>query len=56
MKSAGDREAQKKEGLAICVETIDKLKDMNGLRGIHLLSGGKEEHIAGDSISLRIVR
>ena len=43
LKSAGDREAQKKEGLAICVETIDKLKRMNGLRGIHLLSGGKEE-------------
>ena len=43
LKSAGDREAQKKEGFAICVETIDKLKRMNGLRGIHLLSGGKEE-------------
>jgi methylenetetrahydrofolate reductase (NADPH) len=43
LKSTGDREAQKKEGLAICVETIDKLKTMNGLRGIHLLSGGKEE-------------
>ena len=42
LKFAGDREAQKKEGLAICVETIDKLKTMNGLRGIHLLSGGKE--------------
>ena len=43
LKAAGDRDAQKKEGLAICVETIDKLKNMNGLRGIHLLSGGKEE-------------
>ena len=43
LKAAGDLEAQKKEGLAICVETIDKLKSMNGLRGIHLLSGGKEE-------------
>jgi methylenetetrahydrofolate reductase (NADPH) len=42
LKAAGDREAQKKEGLAICVETIDKLKNMSGLRGIHLLSGGKE--------------
>ncbi len=46
LKSAGDREAQKKEGLAICVETIDKLKTMNGLRGIHLLSGGKEETLS----------
>ena len=43
LKSAGDRQAQKKEGLAICVEIIDKLKNMNGLRGIHILSGGKEE-------------
>ncbi len=43
LKSAGDREAQKREGLAICVEMIDKLKNMSGLRGIHLLSGGKEE-------------
>jgi methylenetetrahydrofolate reductase (NADPH) len=43
LKAAGNREAQKKEGFAICVETIDKLKRMNGLRGIHLLSGGKEE-------------
>ncbi len=43
LKAAGDREAQKKEGLAICGETIDKLKNLNGLRGIHLLSGGKEE-------------
>ena len=43
LNAAGDREAQKKEGLAICVETIDKLKNMKGLRGIHLLSGGKEE-------------
>lgn len=43
LKSAGDREAQRKEGLAICVETIDKLKNMKGLRGIHLLSGGKEK-------------
>ena len=42
LKTAGDREAQRKEGLAICVETIDKLKNMSGLRGIHLLSGGKE--------------
>jgi methylenetetrahydrofolate reductase (NADPH) len=40
---AGDRQAQKKEGLAICVEIINKLKNMTGLRGIHILSGGKEE-------------
>ena len=56
LKAAGDREAQKKEGLAICVETIGKLKNMEGLRGIHLLSGGKEDHPAGDSDRFRIVR
>lgn len=43
LKAAGDRQAQKKEGLAICVEMINKLKNMNGLRGIHIISGGKEE-------------
>jgi methylenetetrahydrofolate reductase (NADPH) len=42
LKSTGDQQAQKKEGLAICAETINKLKNMNGLRGIHILSGGKE--------------
>jgi len=43
LKTAGDREAQRKEGLAICVETINKIKSLNGLRGIHILSGGKEQ-------------
>lgn len=42
LKAAGDQEAQKKEGLAICTEIIQKIKDMDGLRGIHILSGGKE--------------
>ncbi len=42
LKAAGGKEAQKKEGLAICAETIKKIKDMNGVRGIHILSGGKE--------------
>jgi methylenetetrahydrofolate reductase (NADPH) len=40
LKKAGD--AGKKEGLAICVETIKQLKQLDGLRGIHILSGGKE--------------
>ena len=43
LKAAGDEAAQKKEGLDICVEIIKKLKKMNGLRGIHILSGGKEK-------------
>jgi len=45
LKSAGDRQAQKKEGLAICAEIINKLKNANGLRGIHILSGGKEAEL-----------
>lgn len=32
----------RKEGLAICVEIIKQLKGLDGLRGIHILSGGKE--------------
>lgn len=43
MKSAGDSAGQKKEGIAICAEIIGKIKMMNGLRGIHILSGGREE-------------
>ena len=42
LKKAGDVGAQKKQGLAICVETIKQLKALEGLRGIHVLSGGKE--------------
>jgi len=42
IKSAGDLEAQEKEGLKIAVEIIRKLKGLTGLRGIHLLSGGSE--------------
>jgi methylenetetrahydrofolate reductase (NADPH) len=43
LKAAGSDDAQKKEGLAICVEMIKKLKEINGVRGIHILSGGKEK-------------
>jgi methylenetetrahydrofolate reductase (NADPH) len=45
LKSAGSAEARKKEGIAICAEIIGKIKNMNGLRGIHILSGGKEHLI-----------
>jgi methylenetetrahydrofolate reductase (NADPH) len=45
LKAAGDENPQKKEGLAICVETIKKLKQIEGLRGIHVLSGGKEKAV-----------
>jgi methylenetetrahydrofolate reductase (NADPH) len=42
LKDAGDTEAQRKEGLTICAEIISKIKKLDGLRGIHILSGGKE--------------
>jgi methylenetetrahydrofolate reductase (NADPH) len=42
LKAAGDEEAQKKEGIKICVEIINTVKGMKGLRGIHILSGGNE--------------
>jgi methylenetetrahydrofolate reductase (NADPH) len=40
LKKAGNN--SRKEGLAICVETIKQLKGLDGLRGIHILSGGRE--------------
>ena len=39
LKKAGDEAAQKKEAVTICIETIRKLKNMKGLRGIHIHSG-----------------
>ncbi|MFC2046650.1 methylenetetrahydrofolate reductase [Chloroflexota bacterium] len=42
IRTAGNQEAQKKEGLLICTEIIKKLKNMQGLRGVHILSGGTE--------------
>jgi methylenetetrahydrofolate reductase (NADPH) len=45
LKKAGDDAAQKKEGIAICAETIKQLKALEGLRGIHILSGGKEASV-----------
>lgn len=43
LKKAGDEVAQQKEGLNICLETIRKIKKMDGVKGIHILSGGKEK-------------
>lgn len=42
LKKSGDAASQKQEGLNICIETIKKIKAMDGVKGIHLLSGGKE--------------
>jgi methylenetetrahydrofolate reductase (NADPH) len=41
LKKAGSEDAQQKEGLNICVETIKELKTMKGLRGIHIHCGCK---------------
>jgi methylenetetrahydrofolate reductase (NADPH) len=40
LKAAG--KDSRKEGLAICIETIKQLKGLEGLRGIHVFSGGRE--------------
>jgi len=45
LKAAGNDVAQKKEGLSICIEAIKKIKGMDGVRGIHILSGGKENSV-----------
>ncbi len=47
LKAAGDGSAQKKEGFAICLETIQALRSVKGVRGIHIFSGGQEENIPG---------
>ncbi|NOY69561.1 MAG: methylenetetrahydrofolate reductase [Deltaproteobacteria bacterium] len=45
LKEAGDAAAQQKEGLAICIEIIKKIKAMEGVKGIHILSGGRENMV-----------
>jgi methylenetetrahydrofolate reductase (NADPH) len=42
LKAAGNADAQEKEGVTICAEIIAKLKTTKGVRGIHIISGGKE--------------
>lgn len=42
MKNSSNRDDQRKEGLAIAAEIIRKIKNISGVRGIHILSGGKE--------------
>jgi methylenetetrahydrofolate reductase (NADPH) len=45
LKAAGDEAAQKKEGMAICLEIVKKIRAIEGLKGIHILSGGREEMV-----------
>ncbi len=42
LKTAGGPDAQRKEGLALCAEIIREIKKLEGLRGIHIQSGGNE--------------
>jgi len=43
---AGDAAAQRKEGLAMAAEVIKALKELPGLRGVHILSGGNEAAVS----------
>jgi len=43
LKTAGTAPAQEKEGLTLCAEIIAKLKAIKGVRGLHIVSGGKED-------------
>jgi methylenetetrahydrofolate reductase (NADPH) len=45
LEAAGNENAQRKEGLAICAETMGKLRALPGLRGIHIFSGGNESSV-----------
>ncbi len=45
LAAAGDAGAQEKEGVRIAAETIDKLKGLAGLKGVHILSGGNEPRL-----------
>lgn len=42
LEAAGDIEAQKKEGVAVCAGIIRQLTELQGLRGVHILCGGNE--------------
>lgn len=42
LRAAGDADSQRREGLAICAEVVREVRAMEGLRGIHIFSGGKE--------------
>lgn len=46
LKAAGNADAQEKEGLKLCAEIIGKLKGAKGIRGVHILSGGREKLVS----------
>jgi methylenetetrahydrofolate reductase (NADPH) len=42
IEAAGDEADQKKEGLALCAEIIQNIREIKEVGGVHILSGGKE--------------
>lgn len=42
MKNAGDQEGQRKKGLAIAATIVKEIREIDSVRGVHILSGGKE--------------
>jgi methylenetetrahydrofolate reductase (NADPH) len=40
------KEKQAEEGIKICVETIQKLREIQGVRGIHIMAIEWEEKVA----------
>jgi len=42
MEAAGEKEEKKEEGIKICLEMIEKVKNMEGVAGIHLMPIGWE--------------
>jgi methylenetetrahydrofolate reductase (NADPH) len=46
LKAAGNADAQEKEGVKLCAEIIGKLKGLKGVRGVHILSGGRERLVS----------
>ncbi|OHB67358.1 MAG: hypothetical protein A2Y76_13995 [Planctomycetes bacterium RBG_13_60_9] len=46
LRAAGNADAQEKEGLKLCADIIGKLKGMKGVRGVHILSGGREKLVS----------
>jgi len=45
LRTAGDAEAQRKEGIRIAAEMITRLRELDGVRGVHILSGGNESSL-----------
>ena len=39
------KDKQKEEGVKICIETIQKLKEMDGVKGVHIMAIEWEEAV-----------